>query len=137
MIVTCAKCNMHYDDFDHWTYCPHERFSPSPDVKAMQARGELRPDSGAEGEPKRAATTILEGFTQPTTEWLGRLTGRVPFQGIIGLPTNSALHLANELKVMDDREFPGGKWATIQHLEACIASQPTSEQLDLLAEAQR
>jgi hypothetical protein len=51
MIIKCEKCNMIYDDFDHLTYCPHERFGISPVVKAMQKRGELRQDSGPEGDP--------------------------------------------------------------------------------------
>jgi hypothetical protein len=52
MIFKCEKCDKVYDDFDHWTYCPHDRFGMSPDVKAMQDRGELRQDSGPEGDPR-------------------------------------------------------------------------------------
>jgi hypothetical protein len=51
VITKCNKCEKVYDDFDHLTYCPHERFGISPDVKAMQERGELRQDSGPEGDP--------------------------------------------------------------------------------------
>jgi hypothetical protein len=51
MIVECNQCSKEYDDFDHMTYCPHPRFSASPDVKRMQKRGELRQDSGPEGDP--------------------------------------------------------------------------------------
>lgn len=51
MIVKCDKCNKTYDDFDHRTYCPHDRFSISPSVKEMQDKGELRQDSGPEGDP--------------------------------------------------------------------------------------
>ena len=53
MMVKCDKCKCTYDDFDHFTYCPHDRFSVSPDVQAMQARGELRSDSGPEGDPRK------------------------------------------------------------------------------------
>lgn len=51
MRVVCDKCGMAYDDFDHWTYCPHDRFGMSPDVAALQAAGKLRKDSGREGDP--------------------------------------------------------------------------------------
>lgn len=27
MIVICGKCNLSYDDLDHWTTCPHDYFS--------------------------------------------------------------------------------------------------------------
>lgn len=27
MIVQCPHCNINYDDFDHYTFCPHERFA--------------------------------------------------------------------------------------------------------------
>lgn len=51
MITKCKKCNKQYDDFDHLSYCPHERFAVSQSVREMQARGELRQDSGSEGDP--------------------------------------------------------------------------------------
>ena len=51
MMVKCDGYKLSYDDFDHLAYCPHERFDASPDVKAMQKRGELRQDSGPEGDP--------------------------------------------------------------------------------------
>lgn len=51
MMVECEKCNKRYDDFDHLTYCPHERFGVSPSVAKMQAEGKLRQDSGPEGDP--------------------------------------------------------------------------------------
>lgn len=51
----CEKCNMQYDDYDHWTYCPHDYFPPSPDVQAMMDRGELPPPSGPEGDPRPAS----------------------------------------------------------------------------------
>ena len=51
MLVTCPTCELEYDDFDHWTFCPHARFGLSPHVRAMQEHGELRKDSGREGDP--------------------------------------------------------------------------------------
>jgi hypothetical protein len=51
MIVSCEKCKLEYDDFDHLTYCPHDRFAISKSVREMQERGELRQDSGPEGDP--------------------------------------------------------------------------------------
>lgn len=26
MMRRCEDCQKGYDDFDHWTFCPHERF---------------------------------------------------------------------------------------------------------------
>jgi len=51
MIVKCDKCKLSYDDFDHLTFCPHNRFPASPSVKQLQDEGKLRQDSGPEGDP--------------------------------------------------------------------------------------
>lgn len=52
MLVICAECNHRYDDYDHWTFFPHDRFELSQDVKDMIAAGQLRESSGSEGDPK-------------------------------------------------------------------------------------
>jgi hypothetical protein len=36
MMVICDQCKLEYDDFDHLTFCPHERFSASPDIRKLQ-----------------------------------------------------------------------------------------------------
>lgn len=59
----------------------------------------------------------LEGFTHPTWTWLHEA-----FKVDGTITVGRALHLVNELKAEPDEHFPGGKWATIQHLEACIAA---------------
>ncbi len=38
------------------------------------------------------------------------------------LPLESAAALFFVLRVLDDAQFPSGKWATIQHLEALITA---------------
>lgn len=51
MIVKCEECNKTYDDFDHITFCPHDRFLVSSSVKKLQDEGKLRQDSGPGGDP--------------------------------------------------------------------------------------
>lgn len=79
-----------------------------------------------------STTTTLSGFTVNTRPFLVRFLRdemRVGYhyheddegRWVIELERRHALALANRLKDTPDEQFPGGKWATIQHVEACIA----------------
>lgn len=80
-----------------------------------------------------SGSTVLRGFTAHTTPWLtaqlrglgysyGYYRTQAEPNGVITLERRRALALANRLKETDEEQFPGGKWATIQHVEACIAA---------------
>lgn len=72
------------------------------------------------------APVRLDGFTPTTYDFLatiietcwGHPTGS--FQRPTTIPFESAAGLFFILRGTDDAAFPGGKWATIQHLEEVI-----------------
>ncbi|MGH2906486.1 MAG: hypothetical protein ACRDKI_06915 [Solirubrobacterales bacterium] len=64
MIVQCTECHLEFDDFDHWTFCPHDRFFRTPEVRRLQKRGSLRRDSGPEGDPHPPAPPGFVGVKQ-------------------------------------------------------------------------
>jgi len=58
MLQSCDKCGRRYDDLDHWTFCPHDRFEVNPAA--------LRPDWKARGEPPPGTPhPILDLIPQP------------------------------------------------------------------------
>ena len=63
----------------------------------------------------------IEGFTLATHEWLIRLV-ESEYGGDPKLLVNFdyASSLFFRLRKLPDDAFPGGKWATLQHLESCI-----------------
>jgi hypothetical protein len=67
----------------------------------------------------------LRGFTGHTLAWLVSRNTRYAPQRIYGeryaLTGAHAMAMLAELKDTAADGFPGGKWATIQHLEALIA----------------
>jgi len=75
-------------------------------------------------EPSADHTRIpLVGFTPGTLDFLAERAGLEPTEAVAdGIPRRSALHFVHELRATDDDAFPGGKWATIQHLESLIGA---------------
>ena len=65
-------------------------------------------------------TVELEGFTARTADWL-----RERFGCVGEIPIARAVHLLVELGDEPEEQFPGGKWAIIQHLEGCITNAIT------------
>lgn len=49
----CPNCDFTYDDYDHWTFCPHDSFGASPSVQAMIDSGELPQPTGLAGAPRK------------------------------------------------------------------------------------
>lgn len=72
------------------------------------------------------ADVELAGFTPSTQAWLNDIIegawGHPPGSPArpATIPLTSAATLYFLLRVVDDINFPGGKWATIQHLESLI-----------------
>lgn len=73
----------------------------------------------------------LQGFTPATLQFLAEERGvqRV-YEGRYVMSGASALGLLARLRDTSDERFPGGKWATIQHLEAQIAQAIDEPQTD-------
>jgi hypothetical protein len=67
---------------------------------------------------------LLLHFTPATLDWLCEILGIESTEAVAppGITGAQALQLLAGLKGTPDAEFPGGKWATIQHLESCIAA---------------
>lgn len=74
-------------------------------------------------EPRKVR---LRGFTPSTLDYLAEALGVKPNLSEMtaledGITGKRAIGLLAWLREVPDDLFPGGKWATIQHLEALIA----------------
>lgn len=71
----------------------------------------------------------LSGFTPPTYDLVAGITEERWGHPALSharptvIPFESACALWFVLRGMADEEFPGGKWATLQHLESLIESE--------------
>lgn len=62
----------------------------------------------------------IEGFTEPTAKWLGEIIESLWGTPPPHLTVEQASALYFIIRAQPDDVFPGGKWATVQHLEGLI-----------------
>lgn len=64
MIVTCEKCHKEYNDFDHWTYCPHEYFPESLTLEEIYLHNDK-----VNKVPEGTTEKYIKTFLRPTFKW--------------------------------------------------------------------